>query len=69
MAATQDPTPQEILERCAEIQRGWSPRERMSRMRVDLRPTRRLCDGRMHEIDANDYDAHIERHGATVESE
>ena len=35
---TPDPTPEEIKERCAEIQREWTPAERMRRMRHDYRP-------------------------------
>jgi hypothetical protein len=35
---TPDPTPEEIKERCAEIQATWTPAERMRRMRHDYRP-------------------------------
>ena len=34
------PTPEEIAERAAEIRAGWSPAERMKRLRVDWRPLR-----------------------------
>lgn len=60
MASNQDPTPEQIAERCREIQRGWSDRERMTRLRVDLRPTYQRCDGVTECIDAEDYERHHE---------
>jgi hypothetical protein len=46
MTATQpDPSPDEIKERCAEIQSEWSPAERMRRMRHDRRPLGITADG------------------------
>ena len=48
---TNNPTPQEIAERCAEIQKEWTPAERLKRLRVDLRPTVMTADGR--EVVAN----------------
>jgi hypothetical protein len=59
-----DPTPKEIAAACLEIQRGWSERERMSRLRVDQRPTYQRCDGERLEMSSEDYSEHHERHGA-----
>lgn len=61
MAATKDPTPEEIAAACLEIQSTWSERERMSRLRVDLRPTFTTADGRELEIDAAAYNRHHEQ--------
>lgn len=58
MAATKDPTPAEIAELCLEIQRGWSEQEKLKRLRSDLRPSRRLADGTMHDIGSDDYSGH-----------
>lgn len=58
MAATRDPSPEEIRLACLEIQAGWSEREKLSRLRVDLRPTFTSCDGRELEIDADTYNRH-----------
>ena len=52
------PTPAEIAERCLEIQKTWSPAERLRRLRVDLRPAYRACDGSMEEITVDAYDDH-----------
>jgi hypothetical protein len=46
-----DPTPDEIRQACLEIQAGWSPAERMRRLRVDLRPTIQTADGRHVDAD------------------
>ena len=54
----------EVAMACLEIQSTWSPAERMKRLRADLRPSRRLCDGRMQDIDADAYDAHLQAHVA-----
>jgi hypothetical protein len=61
MAAKQDPTPEQIAAACLEIQAGWSERERMTRLRADLRPTHRLADGRRETMTSEVYDAHHER--------
>lgn len=53
-----DPSPEEIAAACREIQATWSERERMSRLRVDLRPTYRLADGRREAMTAEDYEQH-----------
>jgi hypothetical protein len=56
-----DPTPEEIAQRCAEIQAGWSPEERMKRLRSDLRPHYTRCDGVTEPMTAANYDRHHER--------
>ena len=63
MSQSTDPTPREIFERCLEIQRTWSPSERLRRLRVDLRPTYRRCDGVTETMAAEHYEQHIERTG------
>ena len=54
----QAPTPAEIAAACLLIQAGWSERERMTRLRVDLRPTYTRCDGVTEEMTADVYDGH-----------
>lgn len=61
MAATRDPSPEEIRIACAEIQSGWSSEDRMKRLRVDLRPTYQRCDGIREDIDVHDYNEHHQR--------
>lgn len=61
MAGTRDPSPAEIEQMTAEIRAGWTPAERMKRLRPDLRPMFTSCDGRELEIDAEDYDHHHEQ--------
>jgi hypothetical protein len=34
-----DPSPNEIVEKCREIQAGWTEEERINRMRADRRPS------------------------------
>ncbi len=58
MTANQDPSPAEITERCAEIQAGWTERERMTRLRSDLRPTYQRCDGETEEMSSDVYEGH-----------
>lgn len=60
----QDPSPEEIAAACLLIQSTWSPREKLSRLRVDLRPTFTLADGRQHDIDAETYNGHHEQREA-----
>ncbi len=60
MTAKADPTLEEIAQRCAEIQAGWSEAERMKRLRADLRPTYTRCDGERETMDADDYEGHHE---------
>ena len=56
-----DPTPEEIAQRCLEIQSGWSPEERHKRLRPDWRPQISLADGSMQTMTADDYDQHHEQ--------
>ena len=58
MATNPDPTPAEIAAACLEIQAGWSDRERMTRLRVDLRPMVRTADDRLVNVTAGDYAIH-----------
>ena len=58
MAATRDPTPAEIAQRCAEIQATWTPDEKLKRLRSDLRPMHMLADGRLSTMDADVYTGH-----------
>ena len=53
-----DPTPTEIAAICLLIQSTWNERERMSRLRVDLRPTYQRCDGETEEMTADVYNGH-----------
>lgn len=59
-----DPSPEEIAAACLLIQSTWSPREKLSRLRVDLRPAFTLADGRTHDIDSDTYNAHHEQREA-----
>jgi hypothetical protein len=61
MPAKREPTPTEITAACLEIQAGWSERERMSRLRSDLRPTYTRCDGETEEMSSSVYDDHHEQ--------
>jgi hypothetical protein len=61
MAATRDPSPEEIAAACLLIQATWSAREKMSRLRVDLRPTYQRCDGETEEMSSSVYDGHHEQ--------
>jgi hypothetical protein len=61
MAVKRDPSPEEIAEACLMIQAGWSERERLSRLRVDLRPHYTRCDGVDEEFDADTYNGHHEQ--------
>ena len=55
-----DPTPEEIAERCLEIQAEWSPEQRLKRMRVDWRPKYRGVDGERIDMDGDVYEEHLE---------
>lgn len=66
MSTNPDPTPEEIAAACLEIQAGWTPQERLRRLRVDLRPQYTRCDGVTETMAAADYDLHHE--GATHEA-
>ena len=58
MSAANDPSPEEIAERCLLIQAGWTAREKLSRLRVDLRPHYTRCDGETEEMAADVYNGH-----------
>ena len=58
MAATKDPSPEEIAAACLLIQAGWTEAERMKRLRVDLRPSFVRCDGEVEEMTAEVYNGH-----------
>jgi hypothetical protein len=58
MRKTKDPTPEQIAAACLLIQSGWTAREKMSRLRVDLRPTYQRCDGETEEMTADVYNGH-----------
>lgn len=60
MAATRDPSPEEIAELCLLIQSTWTAAERMKRLRPDLRPTITVADGRRLEMSSDDYSEHHE---------
>jgi hypothetical protein len=68
MTATKDPTPEEIAQRCAEIQRGWSEQERMKRLRSDLRPSFVGCDGVAEEMSAANYEGHHDARAAILDT-
>lgn len=53
-----DPPPEQILQECQRIQAEWSPDERLKRMRCDLRPYFRRCDGVQVEMTDDDYQEH-----------
>ena len=61
MAATRDPSPEEIAAECLLIQATWSAREKLSRLRSDLRPTYTRCDGETEEMTADVYNGHHEQ--------
>ena len=67
MAATKDPTPEEIAADCRLIQATWTAAEKMKRLRVDLRPMFTRCDGEKLEIDAAAYNRHHEQREALQE--
>jgi hypothetical protein len=58
MKAKADPTPEEIRLICLQIQSEWSERERLSRLRVDLRPAYTRCDGVTEEMSSDVYEGH-----------
>ena len=58
---TQDPTPSEIAQHCAEIQRGWTPDERRKRLRADWRPMVKAADDRLETMTSGDYDHHLQK--------
>jgi hypothetical protein len=56
-----DPSPEQIAAACLLIQATWSPREKLSRLRADLRPTYTRCDGETEEMTADVYAGHHEQ--------
>ena len=56
--ANRDPSPSEIAAVCAEIQAGWTERERLKRLRADLRPTFIRCDGVRETMSSSGYERH-----------
>ena len=69
MAATRDPSPEQIAAACLEIQSGWSDRERLSRLRSDQRPMFTTCDGRELDIDAAVYEGHHKQRAELQEAD
>jgi len=59
MGTKQDPSPDEIAERCAEIQLSWTPQERLRRLRADWRPMVKAADDRLETMTSGDYDHHL----------
>jgi hypothetical protein len=58
MAANPDPSPEQIAADCLLIQATWTAREKLSRLRVDLRPHYTRCDGEHEEMTADNYNGH-----------
>ncbi len=56
--ASKDPTPTEIAAACLLIQAGWTPDEKLKRLRSDLRPSFVRCDGEREEMTADIYRGH-----------
>jgi hypothetical protein len=56
--STPDPSPSEIEQRDAEIRATWSEAERIWRLRPDLRPQYRRCDGERETMTAVNYERH-----------
>jgi hypothetical protein len=63
MAQNPDPSPAEIAAACLLIQSTWSAREKLSRLRVDLRPMYQRCDGETEEMTADVYTGHHSERG------
>jgi len=55
-----DPSPNELHQFCLEIQSGWTPDERLRRLRSDERPMVRCADDRLLAVSADDYAKHQE---------
>jgi hypothetical protein len=62
-----DPSPEEIAAMCLEIQKSWSPRMKLSRLRSDWRPSYMRSDGFNEAMPVEDYDAHHESREALQE--
>jgi hypothetical protein len=63
MKKNSDPSPAEIAAACLSIQQTWSAREKLSRLRVDLRPMYQRCDGERETMAAEDYNDHHNERG------
>lgn len=63
-----DPSAEEIARLCAEIQKTWTPRMKLSRLRVDWRPSFMRSDGFPEDMLVEDYDAHHEQRAALQET-
>ncbi len=63
-----DPTPEQIAAACLLIQAGWSAREKLSRLRVDLRPMYQRCDGERETMAAEDYAGHHTQRAELLET-
>ena len=63
-----DPSPEEIARLCAEIQKTWTPRMKLSRLRVDWRPSFMRSDGFTEAMPVEDYDRHHEARAALQET-
>jgi len=59
MNQTKDPSPNELALACLQIQSGWTPDERLRRLRADERPMVRCADDRMVSVSAADYAKHL----------
>ena len=68
MSTNPDPTPEEIHLACLLIQAGWTEAERLKRLRSDLRPSRRLADGGLQGMDAEDYRIHHDERAAILQA-
>ena len=69
MPVSKDPTPEQIASACLEIQATWTERERLTRLRVDWRPSYTRCDGEREMIDAASYERHHANHQRLKEAE
>ena len=61
MAQNPDPTPEQIRDECLLIRSTWTPAERMSRLRSDLRPQYTRCVGETEQMAAETYNWHHEQ--------
>lgn len=62
----QDPTPEEIKQRCLEIQQEWSEEERFKRLRADWRPVFWRADGQRGEMSSEAYHEHHEQRASIL---
>ena len=62
-----DPTPTEITEACLQIQAGWTPEERLRRLRPDWRPSVLAADGGKLDMASEDYEEHHDARHALQE--